>query len=483
MSTGLRRVGEAAEPRPKSLFTMTLPDPGLHGIVVLPDGDTCVVSAENDGVLYIASLHEGRPVDRLTGHTGPVNCLASADDGRLLLSASDDATIRVWDTRTWRVIATLEGHNGYVREVAGRGMVAVSGGEDGTLRVWDLEHETCRGVFKDHGASVDHVTISPDGRRAASASRTNQVLLWDLATPRLERELYGTGQVVHDMPGMSWLGDTYLLLGSNDTGVGHQGAPADLLFDTTGDLLYTADDEVICWDLREGVELTRFPRQKMIKSLAVHPELPLLAAASLHGIRITDLAGRPVISLTADTSGVVDIAFLQDGRLVSVHEDRAVRLWPALTGGERDGDRHSSRVDTLAVDPAGRWAATTEGNGEVFLWDLASGERASTLTVEDVRCAPFFTTGGDRIVVTGGDELHVLPVAGGEPRVIAPTTPEGHLFLSAAAPIEDDSILVTPYKVLRRRSGVSATASDAGCAATRATPGTRPRSYRAGTPW
>src|SRR3954467_1050522 len=94
----LIRIGTAPAPRLTETFTLPLPDGGLHSIVVLPDGDTCVVSAENDGTLYLVSLAEGRAFDRLVGHVGPLNSLALGDAGRLLLSASDDEFVRVWDT-------------------------------------------------------------------------------------------------------------------------------------------------------------------------------------------------------------------------------------------------------------------------------------------------------------------------------------------------------------------------------------------------
>ncbi|WP_329519067.1 WD40 repeat domain-containing protein [Spirillospora sp. NBC_01491] len=448
MGAVLTRVGTAAGPLPRPLSTLVLPRQELHSAVVLPDGDTCVVSAENDGTLYVASLGEERVVDRLSGHEGPVNSLALGGGGRLLLSASDDATIRVWDTRSWQVTAVLEGHTGYIREVAAQGMTAVSGGEDGTFRVWDLDGATCRGVFDDHGGSVDRVAISPDGRRAASASRANQVFLWDLDEPRLERELYSTGQVVHQMPNVEWLGDTFLLTGGNQTGVGHDDSPSALLFDPTRDRLYTAADEVICWDLADGRERARFPRQKMIRSLAVHPDLPLLAVGSLHGIQITDLDGEHVASLGADSSFSDSIALLADGRIASVHnrDGGTVRLWPAPAGEERQGVRHNSGVDELVIGPGARWAATADQNDEVFLWDLSSGARIATVTgTREIACRPFSMPGGDRLVIPEADRLHVLPTTGGDPVQIPAAEPEDWAHICAAAPIDDDSVLVAPY--------------------------------------
>ncbi|UGQ10440.1 hypothetical protein LO772_26845 [Yinghuangia sp. ASG 101] len=451
----------APEPLPVPVSTLVLPERQLQSMVLLPDGDTCVVSAENDGAVHVASLSGQRVLRCLEEHTGPVNSLALAADGRLLLTASDDETIRLWDTASWQVTAVLTGHTGYIREVAACGMTAVSGGEDGTFRVWDLDDAVCRGVFDDHGLSVDHVAIAPDGRRAASASRANQVLLWDLSGPKLERALYDTGQTVLDIPGMS----LYMLAGDNRTGVGHGSAPKALVFDATRDFLYTAADEVICWDLADGVERTRHPRRRFVNALALNPELPVMATVSMQGIHFAGLDDEYAFFLPApESSGSgATVAFLPDGRPVSGHdagfeaEHCTILVWPALTGNEHRGDHHSTRIDELAVDSAGRRAASTDGNGAVFLWDLSDGSRvAAPTTADDIPCAPFFTPDGSRLVVVDRDRLHLVPTDGGEVLRVPAAEPDpkpdadGHadieapLRLSGAAPVDDDTVLVVP---------------------------------------
>ena len=56
----------------------------------------------------------------LTGHTSYVLALAVAPDGSWLASASDDATVRIWDPRTGQTRHTLTGHTSRVRGVGGR---------------------------------------------------------------------------------------------------------------------------------------------------------------------------------------------------------------------------------------------------------------------------------------------------------------------------------------------------------------------------
>jgi WD40 repeat protein len=75
----------------------------------------------------------------LAGHTGRVSACAFSADGRHIVSASDDRTLRLWDAQTGADLAILAGHTKKVLACAfspdGRRIVSAS--DDGTLRLWD----------------------------------------------------------------------------------------------------------------------------------------------------------------------------------------------------------------------------------------------------------------------------------------------------------------------------------------------------------
>ncbi|HEX8107473.1 MAG TPA: WD40 repeat domain-containing protein [Kofleriaceae bacterium] len=82
----------------------------------------------------------------LEGHAGWVTACAVTPDGRHVVSASQDKTLKVWELASGRALATLEGHTGVVTACAvmpdGRHMVSVSW--DQTLKVWAFDTYVCR---------------------------------------------------------------------------------------------------------------------------------------------------------------------------------------------------------------------------------------------------------------------------------------------------------------------------------------------------
>lgn len=77
------------------------------------------------------------------GHTDII--LAILCVGELLVSASADSTIRLWNVATMSAQAVLEGHTGAVNCIAFLGPHRlVSGADDRSLRIWDLTTATCQ---------------------------------------------------------------------------------------------------------------------------------------------------------------------------------------------------------------------------------------------------------------------------------------------------------------------------------------------------
>src|SRR5262249_4933397 len=72
-----------------------------------------------DRTVRIWDVATWRERTRLTGHTGRVNAVAVAPDGRWVATASYDRAVRIWDVATRRERTQLTGHTDRVNAGAG----------------------------------------------------------------------------------------------------------------------------------------------------------------------------------------------------------------------------------------------------------------------------------------------------------------------------------------------------------------------------
>jgi WD40 repeat protein/serine/threonine protein kinase len=330
------------------LHRLTGHDARVSGVAFAPDGGV-LVSASMDRTLKVWDPVTGRELRTLGGHRGPVHGLAFAPDGLLLASSNWGTSlrhdgigvIRVWDTKTWREVHSLN-----TDRLGGPGVLGVTFRPDGRLlatadtRVlaWESTASQPSPICREQPALMTCLAMSPDGLLLATADVNGGLLIWDARETRLLLTLQVPMSPAH---GAGHLGAALIDLPVR-TMPAHASRVTGLAFHPR-DEAHTlasagADGTLKVWDSRTWkVRHEQKVQGGGIHALAFSPDGQHLATAGRDAaIRVWDAAtGRAVYVLHGHTNTVYALAYSPDGRrLASGGLDRVVRIWdvtPART--------------------------------------------------------------------------------------------------------------------------------------------------------
>jgi WD repeat-containing protein 23 len=116
---------------------------GIFSCRFSADGNEVV--AGGSGKIFVYDLLADHRTVKIAAHDDDVNscCWADTASGNILISASDDSFIKVWDRRSLgasqKPSGVLVGHTEGITTVAakGDGRYIISNGKDQALRLWD----------------------------------------------------------------------------------------------------------------------------------------------------------------------------------------------------------------------------------------------------------------------------------------------------------------------------------------------------------
>jgi len=330
-----------------------------------PDGSLLAVAGGvADPAVKLYNARTGSLVHTLAGHATRVGCVAFHPDGRRLASCSIDQTVRIWELDRGREVITLRGHTDLITRVLfdQKGWRLASSSDDGKMRVWDgtppgdAPGRPCV-TLNGHTRQVFSVAFSDDGRQIASASQDRTVRVWDVAAAREVHTLKGHTDTVFAVA----VGCNGLIVSGSYDGTKVWDARKGALVQSLGGPEARARGLVLSGDGKHLVTSSITPPYQLCRWDVCQRE---------NGLQLE----KQLPPLAGHNGPAFGVAFSPDGKSVaSAATDGQVILWDVATGQKQDPPtRPRSRIRAWAVafHPLdGRRLAAGYSEKRVMLWD------------------------------------------------------------------------------------------------------------------
>lgn len=147
-----------------------------------PD-EKSVLSAEEKYIVYwkdAVSGFIGR--QRMYGHTSSITSVEISNDMKIIISASYDRTLRIWNVENGDSVHLINAASGRFTEVKinPASNQFASGGTDSTINIWDLNNFNLIKTFKKDMGVVNSISYHNSGSYLASGGSDKKIYIWDL---------------------------------------------------------------------------------------------------------------------------------------------------------------------------------------------------------------------------------------------------------------------------------------------------------------
>ncbi len=309
-----------------------------------------------------------------TGHTDIVNVVAISPDSRMVISGSEDGTLKLWDIETAREIRTFSGHDNGVTSVAfspdGKYIASASHYERNWweklenysfIKIWDVTSGKELHSLKGHGSEVTSVVFAPDGKHLVTASRDKLIFIWDIVNEKIINRL-----------------------------VGHKDTVNAVIYSPDGKKILSASDDktIRIWNATSGNFEKSLYLSSDIKTLSISQDGRRLLSVVSNSSRRKKQATPPdgiILWNTEDwskwtltTGNTMFAAFSPVGNKIiscSITDsmDSKLKLWNSETGKqEGETTQHIQLDHMVAWAPNGKFVISANYDHTLIKWDIKS---------------------------------------------------------------------------------------------------------------
>ena len=330
-------------------FRTVFLDVELHGIACWNNSIAVCIKRGN---IVILNGITGSQAAILSGHTKCVNSVTFSSDGTLVVSGSDDETVKVWDVQTGGIVKTFCGHKNRVQSVSISvdSTIIASGDWDGMIFLWDTEIWECHCVIKQK-QSVSYVQFSPtDPKYFISVSGYT---VWQWETNGCKTGLTYDGSLFAFSP---------------------DGTQCVLCSGTAVTVQYS----------NSRVTIAEFnAANSPVWHCCFSPDGRLVAAATQNTIYVLDVTSsdpNPIEPFIRQTSDIIGLSFSSPSTIISLSQGGSVKFWQIgvslidpVISDQNSIPPASPSVESISLKARDGVVISSDKKGVLKIWDILTG--------------------------------------------------------------------------------------------------------------
>lgn len=313
-------------PRPPEKFELSGHRAPVTRVVFHPIFSV-MISASEDATIKLWDFETGDYERTLKGHTDSVQDVALDREGKLLASCSADMSVKLWDFQTYECLKTMHGHDHNVSSVSflPSSDYIFTSSRDKTIKMWEVATGFCVRTYTGHRDWVRMVRVSLDGSLLASCSNDQTIRIWVAAGKDTKVELRDHDHVVECV---AWAPDTASEAINEAAAMDNKNSS-----NHTGPFLASGsrDKTIRVWDVSTGLCLfTLLGHDNWVRGLSWHPGGKyLLSASDDKTLRVWDVAHKRCHKrLDAHTHFATSLDFHRNQPYVITGSvDQTVKVW------------------------------------------------------------------------------------------------------------------------------------------------------------
>lgn len=317
-----------------------------------------LASGDRDGMVRIWRADRDTS-PRVLPNSGRVVLSASIDEKmQLLWSASNDGLLIARTMPDGNELYRMRPNRGEAirAALAPNGEFGIVAGEDGAINVLHAITGAPMAHLHTEGTRVRCVTISRDSRRAAVASESGRIRIYDLTSLRLARAFVACEEIAYS---------------------------CEFLPDNQTLALCGGDGSVSLWDSQTGRMIRRLgAHDNRAYAIATSPDGNLIASGGLdRAIRLWSVkGGAPLRVIQGHADAVRSLRFSKSGRrLLSGGNGELIYLWDVETGSQVLAlNAHARSVESIVTSEDGRFIVSGGADSTVKIWDSVANGAITT---------------------------------------------------------------------------------------------------------